>query len=301
MSEEEKLWERILQENTQKNKIAESHLVLLGCKNSGKRALLQALQSGPGSRSSSVTSLLSTAEISSGPLKYSHIAVKNPEDSFAENLTKLNTWLLTNPELIDLLSFAIKPEYLKNMIVGIVLDASRPDSLLEELNTWLGLWHDQIGPILSQMQLDDQDTLVNKVMKYHQLYNSEVEVPLAEDTLQVNMGIPIMVFVNKSDLVMSLDKSRDQSGKIIDFMQQNLRRECLRYGATLLFVSPKYNININLAYEYLMHRLYEFKLKSEAQVHEKNQIFIPSGWDSSGLISELDYVDISDPYEEVFK
>ena len=50
-----------------------------------------------------------------------------------------------------------------------------------------------------------------------------------------------------------------------------------------------------------MHRLYEFKLKSEAQVHEKNSIFVPSGWDSSGLISELDYVDISDPYEEVFK
>ena len=100
---------------------------------------------------------------------------------------------------------------------------------------------------------------------------------------------------------MSLDKSRDQSGKIIDFIQQNLRRECLRYGATLLFVSPKYNININIAYEYLMHRLYEFKLKSEAQVHEKNSIFVPSGWDSSGLISELDYVDISDPYEEVFK
>ena len=50
-----------------------------------------------------------------------------------------------------------------------------------------------------------------------------------------------------------------------------------------------------------MHRLYEFKLKSEAQVHEKNAIFIPSGWDSSGLISELDYVDITDPYEEVFK
>ena len=36
------------------------------------------------------------------------------------------------------------------------------------------------------------------------MYNSEVEVPIAEDTLQVNMGIPIIVFVNKSDLILSL-------------------------------------------------------------------------------------------------
>jgi len=142
MSEEEKLWDRILQENMQKDKIAESHFILLGSKNTGKRALLQALQSGPGSRSTSVTSLLGTAEITSGALKYSYISVKNPEDSFAEQLTKLNTWLLTNPELIDLLNFAIKPEYIKNMIVGICLDSSRPESLLEELNTWLGIWHD---------------------------------------------------------------------------------------------------------------------------------------------------------------
>ena len=142
MAEEEKLWERILQENMHKNKIAESHFIILGSKNTGKRALLQALQSGPGSRPSSSTSLLGTAEISSGPLKYSHIAVKNPEDSFAEQITKLNTWLLSSPELINLISFAIKPEYIKNMIVGIVLDSSRPESMLEELNTWLGLWHD---------------------------------------------------------------------------------------------------------------------------------------------------------------
>ena len=80
MSEEEKLWDRILQENMQKDKIAESHFILLGSKNTGKRALLQALQSGPGSRPTSVTSLLGTAEITSGALKYSYISVKNPED-----------------------------------------------------------------------------------------------------------------------------------------------------------------------------------------------------------------------------
>ena len=115
------------------------------------------------------------------------------------------------------------------------------------------------------------------------------------------MGVPIIVFVNKSDLIMQLDKSRDKSGIIIDFIQQQLRRECIRYGATLVFTSSKYNINIDLAYKYLMHRLYDFKLNEEAQIHEKDKIFVPSAWDSSNLISELDYVDITEPFEEVFK
>jgi len=50
-----------------------------------------------------------------------------------------------------------------------------------------------------------------------------------------------------------------------------------------------------------MHRLYDFKLNEEAQIHEKDKIFVPSAWDSSNLISELDYVDITEPFEEVFK
>jgi dynein light intermediate chain 1 len=115
------------------------------------------------------------------------------------------------------------------------------------------------------------------------------------------MGIPIVVFVNKSDQILALDKSRDHSGKIIDFIQQNLRRECIRYGAALVFTSAKYGHNVDVAYEYLVHRVYDYKLSAETQTHEKDKIFVPSGWDSSNLISELDYVDINQPYEEVFR
>lgn len=216
---EEKLWERILQENLQTSGIEESHLILLGAKQSGKRALLNALQKGPGNCSAQITELIGATEISPGPLKYGYVSVKNPDDAFSERLTKLNAWLLTSTELPELLNFALKPEYLKNTVLGVCLDSERPEGFLEELSEWLGIWHDKLGSIISQLPLADQDEIVGKITKYHQTFNTDVEVPIEEGTLEVNMGVPIVVFVNKSDLIMTHDKSRDKSGMIIDFLQ----------------------------------------------------------------------------------
>lgn len=149
------LWESILQSNMHKNSVDESHLIMMGAKQSGKRTLLNAMQSGPGNWSGQITSLLAGTEISSGPLKYGHVSVKNPNDAYSERLTKLNTWLLSSSELPELLDFALKPASLKNTILGICLDSERPEGFLDELSTWLGVWHDKLGTMISQLPLTD--------------------------------------------------------------------------------------------------------------------------------------------------
>ena len=66
-----------------------------------------------------------------------------------------------------------------------------------------------------------------------------LEMPLAEGVLKVNLGIPVVVLVNKVDIInMSGEKSKLLQENL-DFIQKHLREYCLLYGASLMFTSAK--------------------------------------------------------------
>ena len=48
-------------------------------------------------------------------------------------------------------------------------------------------------------------------------------------------------------------------------------------GATLIFTSSKMKLNINVFYEYLLHRLYDFPLKHKSDTSNGESLFIPIG------------------------
>ena len=75
--------------------------------------------------------------------------------------------MLDNPTLSDLLDFALKPESLQNTIFGIALNCEKPWSFMEELASWLQIWHAKLGSVLSQLPLDEQDQLLAKITKHH--------------------------------------------------------------------------------------------------------------------------------------
>ena len=69
----------------------------------------------------------------------------------------------------------------------------------------------------------------------------------------------------------------------------HLREYSLLYGASVLFTSskPRESKNLDTLYQYINHRIYKFKFDKKPQIVDKDELFIPAGFDSLNLIREL--------------
>jgi dynein light intermediate chain 1, cytosolic len=117
-------------------------------------------------------------------------------------------------------------------------------------------------------------------------------LPLGEGVLTVNLGLPLIVLCTKSDLIQSNDKGIFTEHSL-EALNRSVRTSALLCifrivisidGASTIFVSEKAQINIELFYHYLMHRVYDYPFKFKALVDEKERVFIPTGFDSLTLI-----------------
>lgn len=118
-------------------------------------------------------------------------------------------------------------------------------------------------------------------------------MPLGEGILKVNLGIPLIILCTKSDTIEASEKGvfTDQLYEIYSKHIRTFALLCTLIllnnivdGATTIFISEKTQINLELFYKYLLHRLYKFPLKYKAVLDEKQRNFIPSGLDSLTLI-----------------
>jgi dynein light intermediate chain 1 len=296
----QKLWEKILQDSSQSKRHKEGTLILVGRKGCGSRHLISALQKGPGSlgRHSMFTSLISPDDPIpvTCPLQYSYINVKDPSDPHSPKLSKVNIYTLEQPELKDLLEFALNSKNLDSTLFGIVLDWEQPWRFQKDLEMWTDVWNEMLGKVLSALPVEDQDKLIKKVAEYVRLYKepdseSQERQEVPEGVLEVNLGVPVMIVVCKSDLVFSVDKNRDNNEKILNSALRVIREFAVSYGASVFYTSNKINTNnnLNVLYEYIVHRIYGFRFKYKPQIISKESIFIPSGWDSPALINETSY------------
>lgn len=70
-------------------------------------------------------------------------------------------------------------------------------------------------------------------------------------------------------------------------------------GASTIYCNTKQNVNLQLLYEYITHRLYDFKFTYKPNIIEKDAYFIPAGYDSLPLLSSYDIQgDLSKIYNE---
>ena len=152
-------------------------------------------------------------------------------------------------------------------------------------------------------QIDEHGKLIRKGRKVEKKNDKEeddgsedseiedvrVEMPLPPGVLKVNLGIPVIVVCNKIDLLQASGEKSKFLEEHLDFIQKHVREYSLQYGATVLFTSAKSNQDRNLdtLYQYMLSRLYDFDFYGKPQQLEKDQLFIPSGFDSLNLINEL--------------
>ncbi|PIO36440.1 hypothetical protein AB205_0048490, partial [Aquarana catesbeiana] len=117
--------------------------------------------------------------------------------------------------------------------------------------------------------------------------DDSVILPLGEDTLTHNLGIPVVVVCTKCDAISILEKEHDYTDEHFDFIQSHIRKFCLQYGAALMYTSIKENKNIDIVYKYIVQHLYGFPFNMPAVVVEKDAVFIPAGWDNEKKIGIL--------------
>ena len=68
-----------------------------------------------------------------------------------------------------------------------------------------------------------------------------------------------------------------------------MREYSLQYGATVIFTSAKSreSVNLDTLYQYINHRLYNFNFAVKAKIIDRDELFIPSGFDSLTLIRSM--------------
>lgn len=95
----------------------------------------------------------------------------------------------------------------------------------------------------SKGQLDDFDVSLMEEQEMIDDLRKEMELP--QGTLETNLFIPTAIVCSKVDLVEHGDKDiKSLLEKNLDYIQYSLRKYCLSYGTTLIFVSSNSNCNI---------------------------------------------------------
>ena len=195
--------------------------------------------------------------------------------------------------------------------------------IMSSLRTWLSALSKTLLNIVPNMEPGAHEKMKQKIMRHAQTYEEpqlddqgnliirreefkvanvddqdsdmsdeddvRLDMPLGEGQLKVNLGIPIVVVCNKIDVIQANGEKAKLLQENLDFIQMHLREYCLLYGASVMFTSSKEKASKNLdtLYQYLTHRLYDYSFIKQAQVVEKDELFIPAGFDSLNLIREL--------------
>eukprot|EP00916_Digyalum_oweni_P004703 GHVL01008327.1.p1 GENE.GHVL01008327.1~~GHVL01008327.1.p1 ORF type:complete len:481 (-),score=73.43 GHVL01008327.1:64-1506(-) len=305
------IWVEILKEaSTASHGQKNATIICLGRKGAGKRSLMQAMKHVPSLKSEPFDEIEDGASVAVMDYEYMHVV--NMEERDAEDVSIANVWMLDDPQHKELLIKRLKAEDLERSIVMIVLDLQQPWTIMEDFRTWIELVQEMIVPLLSSLPLDMQDKLRASVADYILAYrewsqrtkeeieaegglfkvasarrfpsDTDDEKPDPSEALTVNLGVPIVVILNKCDLPAHQANSQQD----LDLIQAHIRSACLPYGSALIYTSisnlkaPK---NLNLLYKYVMHRLYHFDFKESP--NGEQAIFVPTGHDSQEAITSL--------------
>ncbi|XP_071375791.1 cytoplasmic dynein 1 light intermediate chain 2 isoform X1 [Centroberyx affinis] len=245
----------------------------------------------------------------------------NVHDEDRDDLTRCNVWILDGDLYHKgLLKFAVSAQSLADSLAVFVADMSRPWTIMESLQKWASVLRDHVDKL--KIPPEEMREMEQKMVKAFQEYaepedatpaspqrraptageDEAVVLPLGENTLTHNLGIPVLIVCTKCDAVGVLEKEHDYREEHFDFIQSHIRQFCLQYGAGLIYTSVKEEKNMDLLYKYIVHKMYDFQFTTPALVVEKDAVFIPSGWDNEkkiGILHEnFTTVRPDDPFED---
>ncbi|KAM9301480.1 cytoplasmic dynein 1 light intermediate chain 2 [Gastrophryne carolinensis] len=293
--EGQSLWSSILSDvsTTARSKLPSGkNILVFGEDGSGKTTLMAKLQGADHNKKGR-------------GLEYLYLSI---HDEDRDDHTRCNVWILDGDLYHkSLLKFAVSADTLCDTLVVFVADMSRPWTVMESLLKWASVLREHIDKlkIPPEVTRDLEQKMVKEFQEYVEPEDvssdspqrrvpaasgpddENVILPLGDNVLTHNLGIPVLVVCTKCDAVSVLEKEHDYRDEHFDFIQSHIRRFCLQYGAALIYTSVKEEKNLDLLYKYIVHKLYGFHFSTPALVVEKDVIFIPTGWDNEKKIGIL--------------
>ncbi|XP_018652780.1 putative dynein light intermediate chain [Schistosoma mansoni] len=218
-----------------------------------------------------------------------------------EDSLHMGVWSLDpgDSQQCNLLKFALNKSTIWHTMGIICIDYTEPWSLLNDLELWLQMIEqhinylkidsEEIEHLKSSMQnveqqqndQDDQSNEKSVEQQYQQQQSNKwLKNLITEGVMNKLLPIPIMIVVTKTDMTDLLEKEFGFTDEKFDYILYNLRKLCLEYGAALIYISIKEDINTNTLVNYIKHRLFDLPLKNSAMLVDPKAIFIPAGWDS---------------------
>uniref|UniRef100_A0A8C3GAZ4 Dynein light intermediate chain n=1 Tax=Cyclopterus lumpus TaxID=8103 RepID=A0A8C3GAZ4_CYCLU len=300
------LWSTILSEvstHSRSKLPSGKNVLVMGEVGSGKTALVAKLQG--------------VEEFMKGRgLEYLYFSV---HDDDIDDQTRCNAWVLDGDLYHKgLQGVAVPVDSIGNTLLLITVDMSRPWNALDSLQKWAAVAREHIDKlrVAPETLRELEHRLVKQFQEYTEPGSGEdgtpqrrsdeeesVLLPLGDNTLTHNLGIPVVVVCTKCDAISTLEKEHDYRDEHLDLIQSHIRCFCLQYGASLVYTSVKEMKNLDILYKYLVHRLYGFAFNCPTQVVERDAVFIPSGWDNEKKIAILhenfQTVKADDSFEEV--
>uniref|UniRef100_A0A8C2EWY4 Dynein light intermediate chain n=1 Tax=Cyprinus carpio TaxID=7962 RepID=A0A8C2EWY4_CYPCA len=309
--EGQNLWSSILSEVSTRSSSklpSGKNILLFGEDGSGKTTLMSKLQGAEHNKKGR-------------GLEYLYL---NVQDEDRDDLTRCGVWILDGDLYHKgLLKFAVTAESLKDSLAVFVVDMSRPWTIMESLQKWTSVLREHVDKLKiapeEMKEMEQSSKLVKAFQEYAEPEEStpaspqrrapaaggedeSVLLPLGDNVLTHNLGIPVLIVCTKCDAVSVLEKEHDYKEEHFDFIQSHIRRFCLQYGAGLIYTSVKEEKNLDLLYKYMVHKIYDFQFTTPALVVEKDAVFIPSGWDNEKKIAILHEnfttVRPEDPFED---
>eukprot|EP01091_Cochliopodium_minus_P008471 TRINITY_DN1928_c0_g1_i1.p1 TRINITY_DN1928_c0_g1~~TRINITY_DN1928_c0_g1_i1.p1 ORF type:complete len:430 (-),score=156.64 TRINITY_DN1928_c0_g1_i1:49-1338(-) len=287
-TENNNLWRNILQNaSKEKYSVPSKTVLIVGDAGSGKASLI-----------SRIHKLDFEDSITKGMgLDYSYDDIY---DNSQDLVGRINFWRLEGEDMHKhLTKFVVNEQTIEDTLIVITLDLSSPWNLVQSLNKWLKIISDMVENVLKNMQLEKKQQLQQKLISLFQHYvdpqqqkeenvqtnNTNIHTtPLTEGALTENLGITILVVVCKTETTENLEKENGYRDSEFEYIQQYLRRICLKHGASLIYTSAKKNVNCDLLKKYIQHLSFHRDFKEHAQVVDKSEIFVPIGWDSNAKI-----------------
>ncbi|GAU97915.1 hypothetical protein RvY_09135 [Ramazzottius varieornatus] len=295
-------WSAILNEVriSTSNRLTEKNVLVLGDRETGKSDL--------------IARLIGKESVSPSGVGLEHVSIPVKDDE-REDVTQINAWVLEEEYFASsLMPLVLNEKTLDKTVVWLFINMTKPWNIVQSLEKWSTVLTEELDKLrLDPVLMKNYQQKLEKTFKEYvdpslaqttsAATESEVDLPLGENTLTMNLGVPIIVVVSKADHMLTLEKDFDYKEEKFDFIQMHLREWCLKHGAGLIFTSAKENKNIRVLLKYSAHLLYGLKFDEDGFVLDRDSLFIPIGWDNEKKISilndNLGDIKASQPYDAV--
>jgi len=301
------IWESILREAQAATRVPDKTLLVMGRPGIGKRTLVQALYTcaTPGAVVDAGSDMAAEGNSRAVGIDYGYFGNRDPADTEAASAPEYSCPAATTVLMMEDVKFEkvlrdnMKADDLKHMYAMICLDLKEPWKMMEDFRQWVEFLLQATSDLLQQLPLGEQDELrarvADAVANYSEPSDGDQQNGDQQDaggrpsgaSITYNLGVPVVVVVTRSDGASAFETQKTLGWA--ETIEAHLRSEALSYGAALIYTmaQAKNARNVDVLYDYLMHRMYAYPLKRKPQVPSRDALFLPSGWDSQAKVDQV--------------